>query len=998
MKFSLRPPHGLLVYLALCSFAGTNLPAITVALNEVMASNDSTLSDEDGDFTDWIELINWGDSEVSLEGWGLSDDYDRPFRWVFPSVTLQPGKFLLVRASGKDRRQAGQPLHTSFSISAAGEEVLLTHPDGQRIDTLTPRAIPTGLSAGRQPDGIGDWFFFTAPTPGTSNTTAAYESLIPAPVFSRSEGFYQTGFDLELSSVQGSVILYTLDGSEPDPAYTGGATYTVMNDYPDGPLLQKSFSSLTYEGPIQLSSRVGEPNTISEITSAFNGFFRPGSEWELPDGEVLKASVVRARAFKQGSIPSPVITKTYFIGEDIDHRHSLPVVTLATTEKGLFDYNDGIYVPGRTFADWRKPRPTARVSGSTPANYQRSGPQWELPAHISLFEPGGELAFSQNVGIRIHGGWSRAHRQKALRVYARNEYDENSSVAYPLFPGHQKQGGGGELADFKRFILHNSGQDNGLTMFRDAMAQSLIAHTGIDTQAYRPVVVYLNGEYWGIHNIRERYNHHYVATNYDLDPDEIVILEANASLVEGLPADRLHYTQLQSYTATQATNGTINQPGILETIEAGMDLDNLIHHYSAQIYYSNIDWPLNNLRWWRYKGEPDPDRHGHDGRWRWMLYDTDHGFGLFVTDGWGGYNNDYRYDTVAHALSKGQLLWSNPLWATSLFRSLLVNDAFRERFINTFADHLNSSFKPERIIPRIDEMQAVLAPEYPEHARRWNQPSTFWDGGDTWEEKVQVLRDFANNRIPYIRQHLDHHFSLGGTGSVTVDISPESTGQVRVNTLTIAPGEIGMGNNPYPWTGTYFRNVPITLSAEPGTGYRFLEWRDPQGQTFANTPTLSLDPFGQTSLVAVFRAEGGFKAWRSTAFPDPEEYADLTISGPTADPFGHGISNLMRYALNIPVGTNPRSYLPQTEIEAQGLSLLFIRDPHKTDIVYLVEASSDLYHWDEILYDSRLDQQPNNAGDAMRIRDPEPLEAHPERFLRLRILLSPSMEESMLKP
>src|SRR5690606_32290251 len=121
-----------------------------------------------------------------------------------------------------------------------------------------------------------------------------------------------------------------------------------------------------------------------------------------------------------------------------------------------------------------------------------------------------------------------------------------------IFPGHQRQGGGGVLDEFKRLILHTSGQDNGLTMFRDAMAESLIAHTGIDTLAYRPAVVFLNGEYWGIHNIRERYDHHYVATNYEVEDEDVVILQGNVEVVAGDPGDDLSYRQMLQFIANSA--------------------------------------------------------------------------------------------------------------------------------------------------------------------------------------------------------------------------------------------------------------------------------------------------------------------------------------------------------------------------------------------------------------------------------------------------------------
>ncbi len=141
--------------------------AESIAINEIVASNASGLADEDGDTEDWIELYNYGTEAVSLEDWGLSDDYDNPFRWVFPAgVVIEPGAFLLVWASGKDRDDPEGELHANFRIASAGEEVLLTDPLGNRVDKIPPTAIPTDISCGRWPDGTGEWLFFDQPTPG----------------------------------------------------------------------------------------------------------------------------------------------------------------------------------------------------------------------------------------------------------------------------------------------------------------------------------------------------------------------------------------------------------------------------------------------------------------------------------------------------------------------------------------------------------------------------------------------------------------------------------------------------------------------------------------------------------------------------------------------------------------------------------------------------------------------------------------------------------------
>ena len=141
-----------------------------VVINEIQASNSDTIFDDDGEAEDWIELFNTGSDIMYLNGYGLSDDYDNPFRWMIPDVSLQPGGYLLIWASGKDRDSPESPLHTNFSISSDGEEILLTAPDGERVDEISPIPIPRDVSYGRYPDGANGFCLFTERTPGSQNS------------------------------------------------------------------------------------------------------------------------------------------------------------------------------------------------------------------------------------------------------------------------------------------------------------------------------------------------------------------------------------------------------------------------------------------------------------------------------------------------------------------------------------------------------------------------------------------------------------------------------------------------------------------------------------------------------------------------------------------------------------------------------------------------------------------------------------------------------------
>ncbi len=269
----------------------------------------------------------------------------------------------------------------------------------------------------------------------------------PVIQFSHPGGFYEEGFELALTCSQaGLPVYYTLDGSEPDR----------LRVSPDGP-------THLYSGPVAVSSRAGSPNILSEISET-------SPQWAPPGGEVFKGTVIRARAYcgpdapGEPLYPSETGTNTYFVDQGMPERYSLPLISVSTGPDGLFHYEEGIYVMGRIYYDNYDP---ALSWGFRPANYHQSGYDWERPGNIEFYEADGTPGFNQGVGLRIHGGFTRAFRQKSLRIYARREYDAESSIEYEVFPG-LRDSQGAALNSFSRLILRNSGNDWSVTMFRVA--------------------------------------------------------------------------------------------------------------------------------------------------------------------------------------------------------------------------------------------------------------------------------------------------------------------------------------------------------------------------------------------------------------------------------------------------------------------------------------------------------------------------------------------------
>lgn len=755
-------------------------PTGVVYVNEVMSSNNGAVADEDGEFSDWVELYNGGDTAVNLAGFGLSDDETEPFKWVFPDVTLNPGEFLLVWASDKNRTIPGNPLHTNFKISAGGEEIVLTQPDNQLADRFDPVNIPANISYGKQPDGTGPWYYFEQSTPGASNATIAYNELLEPPQFSHTGGFYSQAFDLEITtSSTGATIYYTLDGSQP------------------------TANSLVYTGPISVTSRAGNPNTISTIRTTLSNYF-----WQPPTEEVFKATILRVQVVKAGALASPVSTHTYFVDPAINGRYSVPIVSLVTDAANFFDPQFGIYVPGNN------------------VNYLQEGDAWERPIHVEFFNIDGTTAFSQDAGVRIHGGKSTNYHFKSLRLYARTDYGP-ASFEYELFPGLG-------VTQFERLILRNSGQDIYTTLFRDAMQQSLVSHLNFDTQAYRPIVVFLNGEYWGIHGLVERYDQYYVADHYGLDPDKVDMLENRAVVDEG---SATHWNSMIAYIEA---NG-LSDPAHYQYIQTQMNVENFIDYHASEIFFRNTDWLQNNMRYWRYQadGYQPAAPYGQDGRWRWMMYDLDQGFGLSGA-------SPYTHDTLVWATAPGTNVYNTV--NSFLLRSLLANETFKHDFINHFADLLNTAFLTDRMVQRINEMQAALSPEMQEHIDRYGKPTSI----TVWENSVQVMRTFAENRPFYQRQHLISYFGLSGTANVTLNVSDPQQGKIQISSLLIDENTVGLVGVPYPWTGIYFKDVPLPITAVSNPGYRFVGW---QGDVVSSDETITVTLTADLSITAVFEPD-----------------------------------------------------------------------------------------------------------------------------------------------
>ncbi len=586
----------------------------------------------------------------------------------------------------------------------------------------------------------------------------------------------------------------TLILSRPDSTVADSVSPTgIMADFsygrkPDGADLWFWFAMPTPGFP-NSTRAYGSQNCDTVIFSARGGYYPEGVELQLTstngsdsifytlDGSVPTVSssrysapfsisantVVRARSIKSADLPGIISTNTY-----ITQKHTLPVVCLSTDPVNLWDYNSGIYVLG------------PNASPDQPNFGANFWQDWEKKAHMELYDINGIKQIDQDIGIKIFGAWSRAFPQKSLALFARKEYGKGS-FDYKFFKDKP-------IEKFESLVLRNAGNDWGQAMMRDGLTSTLIRDMDVDRQAFQPAVIYLNGEYWGILNIREKVNSNFLAENHFVDPDNVNLLEFNGSVVEGSNSS---YMDLLGYLDSHTLE---NQQNYLK-VSGKIDINSYIQYQLTQIYINNKDWPGNNIKFW--------NTNSAGSLWRWIIYDTDFGFSIWE-------DAAYTFNTLGFALETQGPDWPNPPWATLLFRRMISNPGFRKEFANQYADRLNTNFSSNRVSAVIDSVKNLFMPEVDSHLARWELSR------DTWEYNYSVIKDYARRRPDYARNHLKTQLNLGELLSIKVVIDNPGSGTVRVN--SIVPTS-------YPFTGVYFKDLPIRLTAIPAPGYRFEKWQ-----------------------------------------------------------------------------------------------------------------------------------------------------------------------------
>ncbi|MDR0397192.1 MAG: lamin tail domain-containing protein [Oscillospiraceae bacterium] len=804
-------------YESYCAQSGAEFGFIK--LNEISPRNRAAIIDEDGDASDWIELINERGYAVSLEGYALSDNESRLSKWVFPKgATIPANGVLLVFASGKDRADPNGELHANFRIDGEREAIMLANPRGQLVDHTVVERTPKDASWARSAD-LSSWSITYQATPGEPNTRQgeidadASRRLSAGGGLTISEAIAYTGgsrtpdglegFDWveiynggggavnlagyglsdqpgrprlwqfpDVTIQPGQFLLVYLSGSErlPDSSQALYAPFGISSlgealtlSDPDGNVIDRlavpalvsgtSYGRIAggglayfdiptpgerngegfagyaavptvdipggmYPAPIEATVRAAAGTTVRYTVDGSNPTIdSPEYTGPVP---IEHTAVFRARAFQDGLRPSPIVTNTYFISV----YHLLPVVSIVADPYLLWNPLTGIYAGDYTQSAMEK-MPFTDM------------PYWQkarVAAHFEYIDESGKLQSSEGVELSLNGQFSLDMPQKSFRVSAKARYG-SEALSYPFFPELPYE-------RYRALILRNGGQDGNYTRIVDAFQSRVMDWSG--TSVYHmpsaPVVVYLNGEYWGHYNLRERTDKYALAQyeGWD-DPDSVDLIKGSGTVISGT---------IDAYRETRnyIRDHNMNDPASLARALEMIDVDNLFDFYIFEIYFGNSD--AGNIKYYR--------RNAPGEKWRWIVFDLD----------WGMFDSS----------RDGCAIWLDPDGAGSLdydnviIRQMLSVPRLKDQFLKRYGHLFQTVFVPERMLELAGEMSARIEPEMTMHFNRWAMENSWALGTDApkspegafayWKDRLSRLDNVIRKRNHLAWGHVQSWFKL----------------------------------------------------------------------------------------------------------------------------------------------------------------------------------------------------------------------------------------------
>lgn len=551
----------------------------------------------------------------------------------------------------------------------------------------------------------------------------------------------------------------------------------------------------------------------STVRCTFNGSIPTEETEEMTEAkEISQTTVVRCAAFKDGMITNKISTNTYFIGEEI---HNMPVVSISVDSQ--FFKKHYLYTKaGSTTGDSPE---------SVDPNNTGLYADVEFPIHVEYFANGSASTgkdWEYEAGISMMGGHSRLEKKKSVAIKFGEEY-QSGWLKYPLFETRKDKN-----SKFKGFNLRNNGNRFVSDYLEDAMGGAILEGSGVDYQRSHQVIVFYDGVYWGIHDMRERYNKNYVETNYDIDAGDVTMVKHINRKIE-VNNGNLEYQVLLQYVADNDFSGENNLA--YETVKAAMDVDNFAAYMAAEMYMHNGDWPNNNVRAWKSPYT----------KWKFMVYDLDHGMDWewSVNGFWQSTN---MFDWVKQGgYSSGKCYRNNSGDCFHTFYvKLIKNPDFRRMFINRAAVLLQENVNSENITNTLETMAGTLdADQISRDQDLFKQEFRYYRNscGNGFSVSGSCMKTWALERDGVFRSELREEFGL--SGDISVSISSLGEGYVTLDGFMLPHKN---------YEGIFFEGNAMLLTAVPsGTG-KFVSWED--GST--ENPRLVMPTKG-SAYVATFQ-------------------------------------------------------------------------------------------------------------------------------------------------
>ncbi len=531
----------------------------------------------------------------------------------------------------------------------------------------------------------------------------AYTGGTPATPFTSAEtGTYKNSFRLTMAAQPGMTIYYTTDGSMP------------------------TVNAKKYTGKIDIEDRNNKANVLASEANIKKMYIEgSGYDYVPANREVAKCTVLRLVAVSPNGDMSPVVNRTFFVGNDISQKYKgASVISIVTPPENLLNEQSGIYVLGNEFKKWKTTGEAStliskREYWNYQGNYTQHGKEWERTADMLYMDSATEtVKFEAPIGIRIHGGASRMYGQKSFNVYFREEYGMKN-LEYPLLP-NDTDVSGNAIQKYKSVMLRNGGNDTEYTKIRDLFIQNQVVNRNYQIQATAPSVLFLNGEYWGLYNLTEKYGDNNLERTFGVDKKNIMIFK-EGELDEGEETDKAYYEALWSYADKDFTD-----ENVYNEFCNVMDIDSFADFYATHIYIANYDWnPEKNYQLWRAR-TPDSTNKYADGKWRYLLFDTEYSMGLYG-------HTDITTDSLAVALKEDKL-----------FAAVMKNPKFQDKFLATIKEIGSVNFEPNACKKKLDEYTNLYKPLMMDFYTRFYGENSWLHG--SFDTNVKNIKSFVTNR------------------------------------------------------------------------------------------------------------------------------------------------------------------------------------------------------------------------------------------------------------